>query len=146
MKKKKNNSLLQAPVISSDFDVADIRAIREYNSLRHAHMTPDEIIDETREHTSEIIEQLVQNNESENGVSVISAGAIENNVPRNPANSKGAPSAYEDPTQQSQEYGAQGQAALKRHIAHERAEAVKELLRDLVEDGIISTEEAKKYT
>jgi hypothetical protein len=54
MKKKKNNSLLQAPVISSDFDVADIRAIREYNSLRHAHMTPDEIIDGTREHTSEI--------------------------------------------------------------------------------------------
>jgi polyhydroxyalkanoate synthesis regulator phasin len=35
---------------------------------------------------------------------------------------------------------------LKRHIAHERAEAVKELLRDLVEDGIISAEEAKKYT
>ena len=69
--KKKNNKPLQAPVISSDFDVDEIRAMREYNSLRHAHMTPDEIIKETRENTAEFIEWLVQNNDSEKGVRVI---------------------------------------------------------------------------
>lgn len=143
--KKKKNEPLKAPFISSDFDVDDIRAIRKYNSLQHARMTPDEILDETRESTSEIIERLIYNNESENGVRVISSGDIGNNVPRKPANSKGALSAYADLANLPERDGAWEQAAIEKHIAHERAEAVEELLHNLVEDGIISVKEAEKY-
>ncbi len=39
---------MSKPEISSRFDVNDIRKIREYNSLRHIHMTPEEIIAETQ--------------------------------------------------------------------------------------------------
>ena len=35
--------IMSKPEVSSKFDVDDIRKIREYNSLRHIHMTPKEI-------------------------------------------------------------------------------------------------------
>ncbi len=31
------------PIVSKDFNLEDIRKIREYNSLRHVQMTPGEI-------------------------------------------------------------------------------------------------------
>ena len=39
---------MNKPEISERFDVEDIRKIREYNSLRHAEMSHEEIIEETR--------------------------------------------------------------------------------------------------
>ena len=36
------------PIVSKDFNLEDIRKIREYNSLRHVQMTPREIIEDTR--------------------------------------------------------------------------------------------------
>ena len=39
---------MSEPVVSERFDVDDIRKIREYNSLRHIQMTPEEIIADTK--------------------------------------------------------------------------------------------------
>ena len=114
--KKKKAELPQVPAVSSDFDVEDIRAIREYNSLRHARMTPEEIVSETRELTAEAVEWLVRNNESENGVRVISAGDIENNAPRAPASSRGVLSSYAEPSRLPEEDGAWEQAAAEKHL------------------------------
>ena len=36
------------PIVSKDFNLEDIRKIREYNSLRHVQMTPSEIIEDIR--------------------------------------------------------------------------------------------------
>lgn len=61
---------MKQPIISSNFDVDDIRKIRDYNSSRHRSMTPEEIIADTRAATSDLIEMLVRQNP--NGVRVIS--------------------------------------------------------------------------
>ena len=36
------------PTVSKDFNLEDIRKIREYNLLRHIQVTPDEIIADTK--------------------------------------------------------------------------------------------------
>lgn len=46
------------PKISNKFDVADIRALREYNSLRHIDMETEEIILETKSNAAAIILEL----------------------------------------------------------------------------------------
>lgn len=51
---------MNKPEISERFDVEDIRKIREYNSLRHAEMTTQEIIEETRS-KAEIVLQRMEN-------------------------------------------------------------------------------------
>lgn len=51
---------MNKPEISERFDVEDIRKIREYNSLRHAEMTSEEIIEETR-NKAEIVLQMMEN-------------------------------------------------------------------------------------
>ena len=48
------------PEISSRFDVDDIRKIREYNTLRHIHMTPEEIIAETQAGAEKVMRMLEQ--------------------------------------------------------------------------------------
>ncbi len=40
--------MMSEPEVSERFDVDDIRKIREYNSLRHIQMTPEEIIADTK--------------------------------------------------------------------------------------------------
>lgn len=45
---------MSEPVVSERFDVDDIRKIREYNSLRHIQMTPDEIIADTKKGLKEL--------------------------------------------------------------------------------------------
>ena len=50
--------MTEKPVISDKFDLDDIRKIREYNSLRHIKMTPEEIAAEYRKSTSEFLEKL----------------------------------------------------------------------------------------
>ena len=49
---------MSEPVISERFDVEDIRKIREYNSLRHIQMTPEEIIADTKKGAERIMELL----------------------------------------------------------------------------------------
>nr|WP_304955886.1 hypothetical protein [uncultured Acetatifactor sp.] len=39
---------MEKPMLSEHFDVGDIRKIREYNSLRHIGMTPDEIVEDIK--------------------------------------------------------------------------------------------------
>lgn len=46
------------PEISKDFTVEDIRNIREYNSLRHIKMSPEEIVADTKKGAKRIIEIL----------------------------------------------------------------------------------------
>lgn len=48
------------PMISKDFNLEDIRKIREYNSLRHVQMTPKEIIVDIRKGAAVILERLQQ--------------------------------------------------------------------------------------
>lgn len=51
---------MDKPEISSRFDVEDIRKVREYNSLRHIHMTPEEIIEETQAGADKVLRMLEQ--------------------------------------------------------------------------------------
>ncbi len=50
--------MMTEPVVSKNFDVEDIRKIREYNSLRHIKMTPEEIIADTKKGAERILELL----------------------------------------------------------------------------------------
>lgn len=50
--------MMNEPVISERFDVDDIRKIREYNSLRHIQMTPEEIIEDTKKGAERIRRML----------------------------------------------------------------------------------------
>lgn len=54
---------MSEPVVSERFDVDDIRKIREYNSLRHLQMTPEEIIADTKK-GSERIRKMLQERKS----------------------------------------------------------------------------------
>ena len=49
---------MSEPVVSERFDVEDIRKIREYNSLRHIQMTPEEIIAYTKKGAERIKKML----------------------------------------------------------------------------------------
>ena len=46
------------PIISEQFSVDDIRKIREYNSLRHIRMTPDEIVEDIKKGAAELLAEL----------------------------------------------------------------------------------------
>lgn len=48
------------PILSKEFNLEDIRKIREYNSLRHVQMTPREIIEDTRKGAAVVLERLQQ--------------------------------------------------------------------------------------
>ena len=50
--------MMHEPVVSERFDVEDIRKIREYNSLRHIQMTPEEIIADTKKGAERIKKML----------------------------------------------------------------------------------------
>lgn len=50
--------MMTKPIVSKDFNLEDIRKIREYNSLRHVQMTPGEIIEDTRKGAAMILEKL----------------------------------------------------------------------------------------
>ena len=51
---------MMKPTLSKDFNLEDIRKIREYNSLRHVQMTPAEIIEDTRKGAAMVLERLRQ--------------------------------------------------------------------------------------
>lgn len=46
------------PIVSNDFNLEDIRKIREYNSLRHVQMTPREIIEDTQKGATLVLKKL----------------------------------------------------------------------------------------
>ena len=48
------------PMVSKDFNLEDIRKIREYNYLRHIQMTPEEIIEDNRKGAAVVLELLQQ--------------------------------------------------------------------------------------
>lgn len=48
--------MMTEPIVSKKFDVEDIRKIREYNSLRHIKMTPEEIIADIKKGVEGIME------------------------------------------------------------------------------------------
>lgn len=50
--------MMSEPVVSEKFDIEDIRKIREYNSLRHIQMTPEEIIADTKKGAERIKKML----------------------------------------------------------------------------------------
>ena len=52
--------MMNEPIVSDKFDIEDIRKIREYNSLRHIQMTPDEIIADTKKGAERIRKMLQQ--------------------------------------------------------------------------------------
>lgn len=49
---------MNKPVVSDRFDVDDIRRIREYNSMRHINMTPEEIVEDTKKGAMALMEKL----------------------------------------------------------------------------------------
>ncbi len=49
---------MNRPVLSERFDVDDIRRIREYNSLRHANMTREEIVADTKKNAARLLGNL----------------------------------------------------------------------------------------
>ncbi len=61
----KRKLMIEKPMISEKFDLDDIRKIREYNSLRHIEMTPEEIIADVQEGAAEFLEKLKAFHESE---------------------------------------------------------------------------------
>jgi hypothetical protein len=50
--------IMNKPEISARFDVDDIRKIREYNSLRHINMTPEEIVEDTKKGAERVMKML----------------------------------------------------------------------------------------
>lgn len=52
------------PEISDNFTVEDIRKIREYNSLRHVKMSPQEIIADTKKGAEKVLQLLGERKET----------------------------------------------------------------------------------
>jgi hypothetical protein len=50
--------IMNKPEVSERFDVDDIRKIREYNSLRHINMTPEEVVADTRKASERVMKML----------------------------------------------------------------------------------------
>jgi hypothetical protein len=50
--------IMNKPEISERFDVDDIRKIREYNSMRHINMTPEEIVADTKKGSERVMKML----------------------------------------------------------------------------------------
>ena len=50
--------MMNKPVVSDRFDIDDIRRIREYNSMRHINMTPEEIVEDTKKGAMALMEKL----------------------------------------------------------------------------------------
>jgi hypothetical protein len=53
---------MNKPDISERFDVDDIRKIREYNSLRHINMTPEEVVADTKKGSERVMKMLKERN------------------------------------------------------------------------------------
>ncbi len=50
--------MIKEPEISERFDLEDIRKIRAYNAARYEHMTPAEIVADTRDGAADLLEVM----------------------------------------------------------------------------------------
>ena len=66
---------MNKPTISERFDMDDIRAIRNWNSLRHTGMTPAEIVADTRDAAAALMQKM-QRQSAKNQVRIISNGHV----------------------------------------------------------------------
>ena len=64
---------MDKPVISNRFDLNDIRKIRDYNSSRHATMTREGIIADTREGAADLLSALL-NRSTRKKITILSGG------------------------------------------------------------------------
>lgn len=51
---------MMKPAVSRSFNLEDIRKIREYNSLCHVQMAPEEIIEDIRRGAEMVLERIRQ--------------------------------------------------------------------------------------
>lgn len=51
-------AMMKEPKISERFDLDDIRKIRTYNAARYEHMTPAEIVADTKAGAADLLEIL----------------------------------------------------------------------------------------
>lgn len=51
--------IMNRPIVSPDFNLEDIRRIRNYNSLHHANMTKKEIISDTHDGAEMLLKELL---------------------------------------------------------------------------------------
>lgn len=51
-------AMMKEPEISERFDLDDIRKIRTYNAARYEHMTPAEIVADTKAGAADLLEIL----------------------------------------------------------------------------------------
>jgi len=49
---------MEEPILSSRFDVEDIRKLREYNSWRHSQMTTEEVLADIRDGSNEFLREM----------------------------------------------------------------------------------------
>lgn len=49
---------MDKPMLSERFDLKDIRRLREYNASRYLHMTPADIVEDTRKGAADLIAKL----------------------------------------------------------------------------------------
>ncbi len=63
---------MDKPVVSPRFDLNDIRAIRDYNSYRHASMTHEEIIADIHEGAEEMLREIM-NRPTRKTITILSA-------------------------------------------------------------------------
>ncbi|PWJ62780.1 MULTISPECIES: hypothetical protein [unclassified Fibrobacter] len=50
--------MMKEPILSSRFDVEDIRKLREYNSWRHSQMTTAEVLADIKEGSNEFLREM----------------------------------------------------------------------------------------
>lgn len=56
----RDDEAMMKTVVSKSFNLEDIRKIREYNSLRHVQMGPEEIIEDIRKGAEIMLEKIRQ--------------------------------------------------------------------------------------
>ena len=50
--------MIKEPEVSERFDLDDIRKIREYNAARYEHMTPAEIVADTKAVSADLLDAM----------------------------------------------------------------------------------------
>lgn len=56
---------MKKPTVSDFFNVEDIRKVREYNSLRHARMNAEDIVDDTKKGAMELLSEMKRRKDKE---------------------------------------------------------------------------------
>ena len=65
---------MDRPIVSPNFNLEDIRRIRDYNSSRHENMTREEIVSDTRDGAEALLKALL-NRPGRKTITVLSGGS-----------------------------------------------------------------------